>query len=371
MTAPNDRSGASEPKAPESDFAELLQAEQGPFGRYVDCVEAVRLRPAMYVGSTGFFGFIHYLVCPVALLLEQHPTRIALSAEDGAYHIESDVVVPMEQSAEGRLVPFEDNKKLGNGLGFEGSILNALSEYLSVEIRQGTRCETLEYRRGRRVAHEKTQVSTNGQQTTMRFVPDTMILTFTTISPAIFTSYLRRLSFLHPRTRFTLAAGNKSMEFRSERGLVDLFESVSAPYQFLHEPVHIAGQEAAAKLEAVFAFHSSRENALWCFINNGRVIEGGTHERGFADAIDQLYVKLKLPRMKKRSRNGVVGVFSLEYPDVVWEGCIKLIVGNPELRPLVRDWVVRETLEWVRMRPGVAEQLKHLQTFQFPEVWSR
>ena len=118
----------------------------------------------------------------------------------------------------------------------------------------------------------------------------------------------------------------------------------------------------------MFAYHSSREHALWCFINNGRAFEGGTHEKGFIDALKQLYRKLKLPKLGDAHRNGVVGVLSLQYPDAVWEGCIKAKIGNKELHPLVRDWVVRETMKWARDRPDVAEQLRHLEAFQFPDV---
>src|SRR4051812_18499548 len=93
-------------------------------------IEAVRKRPGMYVGSTAFFGFINYLVCPIALLLGHRPTRIAVAADDGGFVVESDVAVPIEETTSGRLSPFEEITNLGRGHGFEGSVLNALSETL-------------------------------------------------------------------------------------------------------------------------------------------------------------------------------------------------------------------------------------------------
>jgi len=62
-------------------------------------VEAVRIRPGMYVGSTGFFGFINYLVCPVALLLGQRATRIAVKPAEGKFEMESDVALPIEETS--------------------------------------------------------------------------------------------------------------------------------------------------------------------------------------------------------------------------------------------------------------------------------
>ena len=184
--------------------------EAHPLHRIRNGIDAVRLRPAMFVGSTDFFGIIHYLVCPVALLLEQRPAGIAIFAENGGFRIESDVVLPLAETADGRLAPFEDITSQPQGLGFEGTVLNALSESLSIEIRNDDQCETLVYRRGERVGREHKQVSPDGCRTTMRFAPDTTIFTFTAVSSYIFTSYLRRLSFLHPGVRFTLTIGGRS-----------------------------------------------------------------------------------------------------------------------------------------------------------------
>jgi DNA gyrase subunit B len=106
-------------------------------------------------------------------------------------------------------------------------------------------------------------------------------------------------------------------------------------------------------------------------INNGRAVEGGTHEQGLHDALDQLYRKFELPKSRKAHRNGVIGILSIRYPDAVWQGCIKARVGNPELREMVCNLVVQSATQWLESRPDVAEQLRNLQTFQFPEIWYR
>jgi DNA gyrase subunit B len=332
-------------------------------------IEAVRKRPGMYVGSTGFFGFVNYLVCPIALLLGRRPTRIAIAAGDGGFAVESDVAIPIEETSRGGFAPFEEISNPGPGHGFEGAVLNALSERLTVEVRHGDRAETLTFRRGTRESHRAATVPSDGPKTNLKFVPDTSIFTVTDLSPAIFRSYLRRLSFLYRGTRFSIAFGGESQEFHAGRGILDLFESVAAPYQLLHEPIHIVAEDGPLQLETVFAHHSWKENGLWCFINNGRAVLGGTHEKGFHDALDQLYRRFELRKSPKAHRNGVVGIMSIQYPDAVWEGCIKATIGNPELRGMVSNLVVRCAAEWLESHPEVAEQFRHLETFQFPDAW--
>ncbi|MDG3007530.1 hypothetical protein [Paludisphaera mucosa] len=333
-------------------------------------VEAVRKRPGMYVGDRGFFGFIQYLVCPVVLTLSRGAKRVAVTVEAGGFVVESDAVVPIGESTSGRLVPFEECPVSRPGHDFEGTVLNALSERLTVEVREGRRLVTLAFRRGALESRREMEVRSEEPGTTLRFVPDTSIFTITDLSPEIFRSYLRRLSFLHHGVRFSLNVGGDVREYFAPRGIVDLFDSVAAPYQLLHEPIHFVAEEGDLRLEAAFAYQSWTGDAVCCFINNGRAVEGGTHEQGLKDALHRIYRDFKLPKSLKADRNGVVGVVSIRYPGAVWEGCIKARIGNPELREMVRDLFIRGALEWQRDHPEVAKQLPKIRTFAFPEIWS-
>lgn len=332
-------------------------------------VEAVRKRPTMYVGSTGFFGFINYLVCPVALLLSQRLSRVAVSISEDTYIIEADVALPIEEMSGGRAAPFEEISNLRQGHGFEGTVLNALSERLTVEVQSGHRIERLAYRRGVRQERHSAIHESSGPRTTLTFKPDASFFTVTDLSPTVFKSYLRRLSFLHRGVRFSISFGAEPEEFHAERGIVDLFAAVSAPYQLLHEPIHIMAEDGPLCLEAVLAFHSWKERNLWCFINNGRAVEGGTHEKGLDEALDQISREFRSPKIPKADRNGVVGVVSIRYPNAVWEGCIKSRIGNPELREMVSELVAASASKWLHSRPDVASQIQEIQTFQFPDAW--
>lgn len=332
-------------------------------------IEGVRKRPAMYLGSTDFFGFIQYLVCPVALLLGHRASRIVITAEAGRFVIESDVAIPFEETTGGRIGPFEAITWLGGGHGFEAMVLNAASERLEVDVRGGGRLTEFVFCRGTREFHRETVSEGDVSSTTLRFSPDPSILTITHIAPAIFKSYLRRLSYLHRGVLFSLAVGGELHEFRSEQGLRDLFAAISAPYQLLHEPIHIEQEQGSLRLEAVLAYHGWKEDGLWCFINNGRAIEGGTHERGLREALNRLGRVLELTDRPKGDRNGVVGILSVHYPDAAWEGCVKSKVSNPELRPMVRELILQGATEWRRKHPDMAEQLRSIEPFRFPAAW--
>jgi DNA gyrase/topoisomerase IV subunit B len=77
--------------------------------------------------------------------------------------------------------------------------------------------------------------------------------------------------------------------------------------------------------------------------------------------------KLGLP---ESCNNGVVAVASMRYPRAVWEGCIKARIGNPELKTIVSRLVVNEVVQWMDNHPTIKNQVRQLQTFQFPEAWS-
>jgi DNA gyrase/topoisomerase IV subunit B len=331
-------------------------------------IVGVRKRPAMYIGWPALVGFIDYLVSPVVLLLGQRPTRLAVAAGEGRFVVEADVALPIDELSSGRFAPFEEILDLGHGRSFEGTILNALSETLAVEIRQKHRTDTLAFCRGIRESYRTSTNYSDSSHTTLSFAPDASILTVTNVSPMIFVSYLRRLSFLHRGVRFSISIAGETHEFYAAGGIVDLFASVSAPYQVLHDPIHIIGDDGKLHLEAVFAYHSWKENGLWCFINNGRAVEGGTHEMGLRDALNRIRQRVKLWKSPFKGRNGVLAIMSIQYPDTIGEGGMRAKIGNPELRGMVCNLVVKRASEWLEDRPDVAEQLQHLGMFQFPDA---
>jgi hypothetical protein len=99
-------------------------------------LQAIRRRPAMYVGSTALFGFINYLVCPVALLLAHGAKRIDANVNDGL-EISSDALIQVERTDGGLIAPFQEIRSAGAGHSFEATVLNALSQELHVSVNTG------------------------------------------------------------------------------------------------------------------------------------------------------------------------------------------------------------------------------------------
>ena len=126
------------------------------------------------------------------------------------------------------------------------------------------------------------------------------------------------------------------------------------------------------KLEAVWAFHSWPSDSGFSFVNNGRAAEGGTHEVGREAAFDQLAKSLNCPKDGEGQRiNGIIYVLSLTYPSVIWQGCVKEYISNPELESLVRDALVKGSTEWIEENPDVAAEIPEIRTFNFPDIWLR
>ncbi|MDB5337664.1 MAG: gyrase subunit [Planctomycetaceae bacterium] len=333
--------------------------------KFFSYAESIRLRAPMYVGSKDLFGLINYLVCPVALSLSQRATAIAVTVDE-AITVQSDAPLAM-RLVDGRLAPFEEITLKTDRHSYEATVLNALSEELTVCVRTAQHTERACFQKGILISHEVTAAESQELGTTLRFKPDPEIFQITEVSAAIFLSYFRRLSFLHSGTRFSFTAGGTTQHFYTENGIRDLFQSITAPYQLMHQPIHFVGQEGLLRLELSMAYHSWSDHHFWCFINNGRAVQGGTHEDGLLLALKQLKKKLKLP---EHFHNGMIAVASIQYPEAVWQGCIKAKIGNPELKSMVAKLVVSETEKWLQDQPAVASQIAKLQTFQFPEAWS-
>jgi DNA gyrase subunit B len=191
-------------------------------------IEAVRKRPGMYVGSPGFFGLVNYLVCPFNLNLSAGAKRISAAVSDGGFRIDSDVAIQVVDSVDGLLRPFEALSIGGHGL--DGCILAALSENLEVTTSHDGLRRTLAYSRGD-LRSDVEQAGDESDFTSFTFSPDPTIFTVLNLSPSVFDSYLRRMSYLHPEVKFQLGVGKDLTDHYSENGLPDLFRAITSPYQ--------------------------------------------------------------------------------------------------------------------------------------------
>ncbi|MEO1526643.1 MAG: hypothetical protein AAFX06_14500 [Planctomycetota bacterium] len=326
-------------------------------------IEHVRKRPGMYVGSTGFFGVIHYLVDATNLILQHSPSKLAFSIDGLEFSIGSDVVLPVFENENGGRFPFECFRRDGNSVFSHGPVLTALSDRLSYSERS-TGGVTIEYayRNGARTVPCGVKWP-DEFRSHLSFAPDATLFDEVPISNYNLASYLRRISYLHPGTEFSLDDNGRKSTFRAENGIRDMFVGFASPYQLVHEPIVLQRTDGPFSMEFVFALHSWKNDVCCSFVNKGRAVEGGTHQDGLERAVTQMRDEVFA------TSNGVVGLLSIHYPKVQWHGCIKATVRNPELTGLVCDSIVNETMAYLDRNPVVFDQIKHAQTFQFPDAW--
>jgi DNA gyrase/topoisomerase IV subunit B len=323
-------------------------------------LEHIRLRPAMYVGNTGFWGFVNYVVSAYRATIHWGATTIDFAVDDGQFVLSSDARLPADLDAFNPLEGFsksDDVRQVHACL--DALLINALSKELVVT--DGRR--TYAYRRGVRIEYSRQDGAATGL--TLRFAPDDEIFSVTSVSPAIMQSYLHRMSFLFPHIRFSLETGAGRLEYSSPGGMADLFRSIAAPYQLLHEPIRLTGNDDDFEMDLVFALHSWSEEVTWTFANAGRAADGGTHDEGLRAAL-RAFSRQATGKKAKQSGPGFLAVMSFRYPQVRYEGCIKGKIGSPELKAKTRD-LIEKLLSSIDRAPPA--HLEGLTTFQFADFW--
>ncbi len=230
----------------------------------LSAIEHIRRRPTMYLGTTGFFGLIHYLVSAVNVLLERSPTWVSIQASADGFTIRSDAAIQIEESNSGEILPFEDYTPVQFGMGRNAPLLTALSAHLTIQTVSDGQCCRLAYTQGERTSPIERDNGglSEGVGTELQFAPDHTIFTVSAFSTYNFDSYLHRISFLNPEVKFSFTTNEVTRVFHAPDGIREMFESVIAPYQILHKPVHVRQVEEGFDLEIVWAFHSSRQRCL-------------------------------------------------------------------------------------------------------------
>lgn len=328
-----------------------------------DAIKHIRERPRMYVGSLGFFGVIHYLVDVTSLYLQHKPTRLTVSTKGRGFMFTSDVSLPITVNRAGQVFPFEFFEQDGSRIIFNnGPVVCALSKEFSYVERASPGSQSFGYFCGKRDDTRCIDCPMEAVSCICCF-PDETVFEDTAISPYNLMSYLRRLSYLHPGVTFEFVDAGERHVFCSQDGILELFLATAAPYQLLHQPIIFSTHIDDLSLEFAFAFQSWSDDYLLGFVNNGRAVEGGTHQSGLERAVKHVREEIF------EKNNGVVGLLSIHYPEVQWQGCIKGSIANPELESLVHDAIVKHVENWCNNHPDLRRQIEMIQTFQFPHAW--
>jgi len=355
-------------------------------------LEAVRKRPGMYIGSTSSRG-LHHLVWEVV----DNSIDEALAG----YCNKIIVIVHLDQSVtvidNGRGIPVGEHAKMkrpalevvmtvlhaGGKFGGEGykvsgglhgvgvSVVNALSELLTVTVRREGYVYEQQYRRG--VPQYDLRVIGESQETgtTVTFKPDSEIFTETTeYDYEILQSRLRELAFLNAGLEIVLRDERFEQEnkFKFEGGITSFVEWLNRNRETIHQPpVFIEGRKDQIQVEIALQYNDSYTESIYSFANNIHTHEGGTHESGFKSALTRIindYMR-KSGMMKDTESNltgedvreGLTAIVSIKIPEPQFEGQTKTKLGNSEVRGIVESLFAEKLYEFLHENPATAKKI--------------
>lgn len=343
-------------------------------------LEAVRKRPAMYIGSTGPSG-LHHLIYEVVdnsvdEILAGGATSIEVILKEGNICSVQD---------DGRGIPVDAMKKVKDpklkgksalevvmtvlhaGGKFDGdaykvsgglhgvgvSVVNALSEYLEAEIHKDGKIYYQKYKRGAPEAKIKETGDTKEHGTKITFKPDTEIFGDIEFSYDTVSKRLRELAFLNAGVRISLTdtrEENKSHVFLYEGGISEFVKYINANRSVLNpEPIKLEKQQGDTYISFAIQYNDGYADNVFSFVNNISTVEGGTHLSGFRSALTRIfnkYIKAQgLSKIKDRVvsgddvKEGLTAVLSVKIPNPQFEGQTKTKLGNSEVEGIVNSIV--------------------------------
>src|SRR4051812_35516238 len=342
-------------------------------------VEAVRKRPAMYIGSTDVKG-LHHLVYEVVDNSNDEVLAGYAKNVDVTIHADNSITVvddgrgipvdPMKDVKDPKLKgkpaieviltvlhaggKFEKNAyKVSGGLhGVGVTVVNFLSEWLEAEVYRDGKIYKQRHEQGKPTGPVKAAGATDDQGTKIHFKPDVEIFGENTYSFDTLSNRLRELAFLNPGTRITIVDEREDKEhtFHYEGGIVSFVKYLNANKTPLYpEPIYFKKEKDDVVVEVALQYNDSYNEQVFSFVNNINTIEGGTHLTGFRSALTRVlndYVK-KNEMLKGRdlnlsgddSREGLSAVISVKVPNPQFEGQTKTKLGNGEVEGLTKSVV--------------------------------
>lgn len=359
--------------------------------RVLEGLEAVRKRPAMYIGSTGPHG-LHHLVYEVVdnsvdEALAGHATDIKVilhkdgscSVEDDGRGIPTDIhkgegvsaaeVVLTKLHAGGKFD--KDTYKFSGGLHGVGiSVVNALSSRLDLTIFKGGSIHEMSFERGKPLGRLKITGSSDKRGTLVRFWPDPEIFQETvSFSFEVLSARLRELAFLNKNLSISITdeRTGKSHEFHFEGGIISFVKHINEKKTALfNDVVYFEKTDDVYVLEVAFQYNDGYGEQLFSFVNNINTTEGGTHVSGFKSALTKICNKkaTEFHILKDNEsfssedvREGLVCVINMKVPEPQFEGQTKTKLGNNDVKGLVDSWTFSYLERIFEENPSIAKKI--------------
>ena len=358
--------------------------------KVLEGLDAVRKRPAMYIGSTGPDG-LHHLVYEVV--------DNAVDEAMGGYCDNVQVIIHADNSVsvedDGRGIPVDMHKgegvpavqvvmtklhaggkfddkayKVAGGLhGVGVSVVNALSEWLEVEIKRDSKVYAQTYDHGHPTGELKV-IGKCGKRsgTKVTFKADAEIFETTEYSFEVLAGRLRELSFLNRGLRIKLSdeRNEKEAEFFYKGGIAEFVDYISRKSQPLHKkPIYLTGEKDLVQVEIALRYTDAYSERIFSFANNINTREGGTHLTGFKAALTRTvnsYISANMPKIKSLPsgddvREGLFAVISVKIPQPQFEGQTKMKLGNSEVKGLVEQIVNEQLAMALEEDPTTAKKI--------------
>ncbi len=340
-------------------------------------LEAVRRRPAMYIGDVSIRG-LHHLVNEVVdnsidealggycntidVLLNKDGS---VTVKDNGRGIPVDIHPDQQRSALEIVMTMLhaggkfDKKayKVSGGLhGVGVSVVNALSEWLIAEVARDGKVYRQEYERGMPITSIKTVGRRKTTGTKITFLPDSQIFKRRHFSFQIIAERLRELAFLNSELKISIQEekSGKQETFRYRGGLLEFIKYLDqGRTPVIRKPIYLSAERYKVPVEIAFSYNDSYSENIYSYVNNIHTIEGGSHLVGFKSALtrslNQFAVKNKLLKNKDPNiigedvREGLTAIISCKVADPQFEGQTKTKLGNSEVKGIVAG-IVNEKL---------------------------
>ncbi len=359
--------------------------------KVLEGLEAVRKRPAMYIGDTGAYG-LHHLVYEVV--------DNSVDEAMGGYCDSIKIILHSDGSCSvgdnGRGIPVDTHKETGKSAaevvltvlhaggkfehsaykvsgGLHGvgvSVVNALSEWLDLEIRRGGRVWTQRYEYGVPTGELTAGEKSTKHGTIIRFKPDAKIFEETTFSFDTLSNRLRELAFLNKGLKIVIEdeRDERSHTFLYKGGIIEFIKHLNQNKTPVHPKVlFFEGKKDNIEVEVALQYNDGYQESIFSFANNINTREGGTHLTGFRAALTgqlssyaqaQGYLKsFKGAVTGDDVREGLTAVVSVRIPDPQFEGQTKSKLGNSEVKGLVQQIVNDRLAEAFEEDPTTARKI--------------
>ncbi len=355
--------------------------------KILEGLKAVRMRPGMYIGSTGSRG-LHHLVYEIVdnsidEAMAGHASKInVIIHEDNSISVKDDgrgipcgvhpqygvpalQIIMTKLHAGGKFD--KDTYKVSGGLhGVGASVVNALSTKLQARVYRDGKIYFQEFEKGNPLGEMQILGDTTERGTEITFWPDTEIFDENIYDYSVLAKRLKELAYLNKGIKITLTDkrnGIKTDEFVYEGGIKEFVEFLNEKKTSIHKPIYFEKEKDNVIVEVAIQYNGGYQENIFSFVNNINTVEGGSHVSGFKSALTRVINNFEKINNKKNprkigsddSREGITAIISVKVPDPQFEGQTKTKLGNSEVFGIVSSTVNDYLSAYFDENPSVAK----------------